>query len=310
MASLKAQDGHMPAIADLNYHHLRYFWTVAHEGSIAKAGVVLGVSQPTISEQLRLLATAVGNELLVRDGRQLRLTDTGHMVLSYADDIFALGRELHEALASRRSGRPVPVTVGISDSVSKHVACRLLAPALRLPEPVQVTAHEDSHDALVQRLAGHELDLVISDAPLEAHLRIRAYNHVLGESDLAVYGPRTLAKLGRRFPASLDGAPLLAAMPGSPHRRAWDAWCVDQGIQPRIVAQIQDSALMKAMGQAGLGVFTAPLAIAEDLRAGGEMRLIGSIPAIRVRYYAISLDRRLTNPALQAITAGGRDMFG
>ncbi len=299
----------MPSLPELNFHHLRYFWTVAHEGSIAKACAVLKVSQPTVSEQLRSLAQAVGCDLLVREGRRLRLTDTGRMALDYADEIFVLGRDLHEALANRRHGRSLPVAVGVSDAVPKLIACRLIAPALALPEKVQLTVHEDSHDVLVQRLSAHELDLVISDAPLEAHQRIRAFNHVLGASTLAVFGATSFAKLARGFPKSLDGAPLLAAMPGSPQRRSWDAWCADRQVRPRVVAQVQDSALMKTMGQAGLGVFIGPAAISDAICATFAVRIIGRIPELKESYYAISLDRRLANPALQAITVSGRDLF-
>ncbi len=299
----------MPALPELNYHHLRSFWAVAREGSIAKACALLKVSQPTVSEQLRSLADAMRAELFVREGRRLRLTGTGRLVLDYADEIFALGRELHQALGSSAPTRPIPVVVGISDTVSKLIACRLVAPALRLPLPVQVTVQEDRHDVLVRRLAAHELDLVVSDAPVEAHQRIRAYNHLLGESDVAVFGAPVFAKLARGFPRSLAGAPLLAGLPESPQQRAWDAWCADQGVQPRVVAQIQDSALLKTMGQAGLGVFTGPSAIAEDICATFAVRVLGRIPALRQRHYAISPDRRLSNPALQALLAQGRDLF-
>jgi len=299
----------MPTLPELNFHHLRYFWTVAHEGSIAKACVVLKVSQPTVSEQLRSLAQAVGCDLLVREGRRLRLTDAGRMALNYADEIFVLGRDLHDALANRRHGRSFPVAVGVSDAVPKLIACRLIAPALALPEPVLLTVHEDSHDVLVQRLAAHELDLVISDTPLEAHQRIRAFNHVLGTSTLAVFGAAPFAKLARGFPKSLDGAPLLAAMPGSPQRRSWDAWCADRQVRPRVVAQVQDSALIKTMGQAGLGVFIGPAAISDAICATFAVKVLGLVAELKECYYAISLDRRLANPALQAITVSGRDLF-
>jgi len=300
----------MVTLPELNYLHLRSFWAVAREGSIARACVMLRVSQPTISEQLRSLARAMQTELFVRDGRRLRLTDAGRMVQDYADEIFALGRELHQALGGRASHRAIPVVVGISDAVSKLIACRLIAPALQLPDPVQVTVHEDRHEALIQRLAAHELDLVVSDAPLEAHQRIRAFNHLLGESPLAVFGAPSFAKLARDFPRSLHGAPLLTGLPASPQRRAWDAWCADQGLQPRVVAQLQDSALLKTMGQAGFGVFAGPDAIAKDICRTFAVRLLGRIPAIRQRYYAISMDRRLANPALLAITAQGRALLG
>jgi LysR family transcriptional activator of nhaA len=299
----------MAALPELNYHHLRCFWVVAREGSISKACTVLHVSQPTISEQLRSLANAIGSELFKREGRRLRLTDTGRLVQDYADEIFSLGHELHQVLGSRTSSRPIPVVIGISDAVSKLIACRLLAPALRLPDPVQITVQEDRHEVLLQRLATHELDLVISDAPVEAHQHIRAFNHVLGESSLAVFGGAAFAKLARGFPGSLNGAPLLAGLPTSPQRRAWDAWCVDQGLQPRVVAQIQDSAFLKTMGQAGFGVFVAPEAIADDICKTFLVRVLGRITGLRQRFYAISLDRRLANPALLAITAQGRDLF-
>jgi LysR family transcriptional regulator, transcriptional activator of nhaA len=305
----RVQHGGMAVLPELNYHHLRAFWAVAREGSITKACVLLRVSQPTISEQLRSLAKAMGAELFVREGRRLQLTDTGRLMLDYADEIFALGRELRQTLGSRTSARAIPVVVGISDAVSKLIASRLIAPALLLADPVQVTVQEDRHEVLLQQLAAHALDLVISEAPLEPHLRIRAYNHLLGESPLAVFGASTFAKLARGFPRSLDGAPLLAGLPTSPQRRAWDAWCANQGVQPRVVAQVQDSALLKTMGQAGFGVFAGPEVIADDLCRTFGVRIIGRIPELRLRHYAISIERRLSNPALLAITSRGRDLF-
>lgn len=299
----------MPTLPELNYHHLRSFWAVAREGSIARACILLKVSPSTISEQLRSLAEAMRTDLFVRQGRHIRVTDAGRMVMDYADEIFSLGRELHQTLANQATSRPVPVAIGISDAVSKLIACRLVASAVRLPDPVQVTVYEDCHEALLQRLSTHMLDMVVSDAPLDAHLRIRAFTHPLGSCPLAVFGAPSLAKLARGFPRSLHGAPLLAGLPTSPQRRAWDAWCADQGLQPRVVAQVQDSALLKTMGQAGLGVFVAPDAIAEDLCGTYGVRVLGHLPKLLVHHYAITLERRISNPALVAITSLGRDLF-
>jgi LysR family transcriptional activator of nhaA len=297
---------HLP---DLNYNHLRYFWMVAHEGSIAKACTKLNVSQPTVSEQLRSLAEAIGSELFQRDGRGLRLTPTGRLVLEYADDIFALGHELHEALASRRSSRVLPVTVGIVDSVSKLVAYRLIEPALRLPDAATVTVREDDHDGLIARLADHELDLVLSDTPLESHRRLKAFCRPLGESVQAFFAAPAQAGLRKGFPHSLTGAPLIAPLPHTPQRRALDAWCATQGIRPRIVAQFEDSALMKTVGQAGHGVFLSPDAIADETCRQFDVEMIGRVPQLRESYYAISLDKKLEHPALRAITATARDLF-
>jgi len=299
----------MVTLPELNYHHLRSFWAVAREGSIANACILLKVSPSTISEQLRSLEQAMRTELFVRQGRRICVTDAGRMVMDYADELFSLGRELQQTLANRATTRPVPVALGISDSVSKLIACRLVASAMRLPDPVQVTVYEDCHEALLQRLATHRLDMVVSDAPLEAHLRIRAFTHALGSSPLAVFGAPSFARLTRGFPRSLHGAPLLAGLPTAPQRRAWDAWCADQDLQPRVVAQVQDSALLKTMGQAGLGLFLAPEAIAKDLCSTFGVRVIGRLPNLLVHHYAITLDRRITNPALLAITSLGRGLF-
>lgn len=300
----------MAPAPELNFHHLRCFWALAREGSIAGAGALLKLSQPTISEQVRSLARALGAELFVRDGRRLRLTAAGRTALGYADEIFALGRELGDSLAGGGAARRIPVAIGVGDALSKLIACRLIAPVLRLDDPVQVTVHEGAHDALVQRLAAQELDLVLSDAPLEPHLRIRAFNHLLGESRLAVFGAARYAALARGFPRSLSGAPLLAPLPGTPLRRAWDAWSAERGLALRIVAQIEDSALLKTLGQEGFGVFLAPEAIADDIRRTFRVRHLGTIPELRQRVYGISPERRLANPAVQALTAGGRRLLG
>lgn len=299
----------MPSLPELNHLHLRSFWAVAREGSIAGASGLLKISPSTISEQLRSLALAMRTDLFARQGRHLRLTDTGRLAMDYADEIFSLGRELQQVIASRIATRPIPVALGISDAVSKLIACRLVASAVRLPDPVQVTVFEDCHEALLQRLANHTLDMVVSDAPLEAQLRIRAFTHPLGSCPLAVFGAPSLARLARGFPRSLHGAPVLVGLPTAPQRRAWDAWCADQGLQARVVAQVQDSALIKAMGQAGLGVFAAPEAIAEDMCSTFGVRVIGRLPQLLVHHYAITLERRITNPALVAITSLGRDLF-
>jgi LysR family transcriptional activator of nhaA len=291
----------------LNYHHLHYFWSVAREGSIARASRVLRVAPPTISAQLRQLEEALGVELFDRGGRQLALTDAGRLALRYADGIFGLGREMAQALAGEVGERPLRLVVGIADVVPKLIAHHLVEPALRLPEPVQVVCLEDKPERLLTALAAHEVDLVLTDAPTGPGLRVRAYNHLLGECSVGVFGTPALARRhGREFPGSLQGAPFLLPSSGSTLRLALDAWFEEHAIRPRIVGEFDDSALLKVFGQAGEGLFCAPSVIEEDVVRHYRVRLLGRAASVRERFYAISAERRIRHRAVMAISEAAR----
>lgn len=289
----------------LNYHHLFYFWTVVREGGVTAASRKLRLAQPTVSAQLRALEDSLGEKLFTRQGRRLVPTDVGRTVFRYADEIFALGSELREAVKGMPTGRPVRFTVGVADQVPKLVAHRLLEPALR--DHVALVCREDRPDRLLADLAVHELDLVISDAPVSPHVQIRAWNHLLGTTQVSFFAAPALArKLARRFPQSLDGAPFLLPGANSSLRRALDRWFEQQGVRPAAAGEFQDSALLQVFGQAGAGVFAAPAVIAHELERQYEVRAIGTTDAIAESYYAISAERRLKHPAVVAIADGAR----
>lgn len=295
----------------LNYHHLRYFWVVAREGLISRACARLHVSQPTISGQLRALEQTLGGALFTRRGRHLHLTSLGDVVARHADGIFALGRELTQSL---QGGDAVPgqrLVVGISDRVPKLVAYRLLEPALAVPGGVRLTCIEDTPTRLFGELAIHGLDVVLSDEPLPPGLDVRAYSHLLGESGLAFFAAKSLkpASLRREFPASLAGVPLLLPHEGAVIRQQIMGWIADQGVSVRIAGEIQDSALLKVLGQAGVGVFAAPAAIAEAITEQYAVEEIGRTDSVRERFYAVTVERRITNPAIAALTRAGRRIF-
>ena len=294
---------------DLNYHHLRYFWVVAREGTIARACARLHVAQPTISGQLRELERAIGDKLFLKVGRNLQLTSTGRTVLDYCDEIFALGRELGDTLAGRPVDRPAPVVVGISDAVSKLIAYRLIEPALRLAEPVLLRCLEDRPERLFAALAVHDLDLVICDQPLRAQASVRAYSHLLGETRVGIFAAPVHQKLRRGFPKSLDGAPMLMPAASSEARRSLDAWCESEGIRPRLVGEFQDSALLATFGRAGVGVFPAPLVLTAEVREMYGAEPIGTVAGAHVSYWAVSVERRLTHPAVVAISRAARITF-
>ena len=292
----------------LNYHHLLYFWTVAREGRVSKAAEKLRLSQPTISAQIRLLEKSLGQRLFQRQGRTLVMTDVGRVVYRYADEIFGIGRELLETLRGRPAGRALQLTVGIANAVPKLIAYRLLRPAVTGAEPVYVVCREDNAEHLTAPLATHSVDVVIADTPAPPHVRVKVFNHLLGESDTAFFAPPALAaRLRRGFPQSLNEAPILLPTSNAALRRGLDDWFERERLRPRAMGEFEDSALMKVFGQAAGVVFPAPAAIAPDVCRLYAVREIGRTAAVRERYYAISARRRLTHPGVLAITSAARD---
>lgn len=294
----------------LNYHHLLYFWVVAREGGLVPAGKVLRLSHSTLSAQIHALEDQLGEKLFEKSGRKLALTELGRVALSYADEIFGLGREMVEVVKGKAPGKVLRLGVGVVDVVPKLVVRRLLEPALTLALPVRIVCREDRYDRLLADLALHELDIVISDAPVPAGSHVRAYNHLLGETSITFFGTSSLVRaVKREFPRSLHGAPMLLPLPGSPLRRALDQWFQRQGVQPRVVAEFEDSALLKVFGGDGLGIFAAPSVVEREVSAQYGVAAIGHTNAVRERFYAISGERRLQNPAVVAISDAARQQL-
>lgn len=294
----------------LNYHHLLYFWTVAKEGSISAACQRLHLTQPTISAQIRALEQSFGRKLFDRAGRNLVLSEAGRVVFRYADDIFALGEELRDALAGRLSAGASRLVVGISDALPKLIVYRLLAPAVHLPEPVRLICLEGAPSRLLAQLSLGDLDVVLSDAPTDPHVKVRAFNHLLGECGMSVFASPALAcRYRTKFPQSLHGAPMLLPTQDSILRRSLDRWLESNGIRPVVAAEIQDGALIKAFGQSGLGLFVAPAVIEKDVQRQYGVTRIGRIDEVREQYYAISVERKVRHPAVAAITAASHQFF-
>lgn len=295
-------------VPQLNYRHLYYFWTVAREGSITRACKQLHVTQPAISTQLQKLEQQLGEPLFAKQGRGLALTDAGRVAFEYADEIFSLGRELSETLRGRPTGKPMRLSVGITDAFPKLLAYRILAPALRMDPPVHLVLQDDHPDRLFAELSIKEVDLVIADAPLPPTAPLRAYNHLLGECGVSFFGTRALADAyAADFPASLDGAPMLLPVEGTTLRRSLMHWFGTVGVEPRVVAEVGDSALLKTFGQAGMGLFAAPSAIEAEIRRQYGVVTVGRVEEMRERFYAISVERKLTHPAVVAITQTARE---
>ena len=291
---------------NLNYKHLHYFWMIAKCGGVAKAGERLHVTPQSISTQIRQLEGAIGSPLWRRAGRKLELTDTGHLVMDYADRLFTVGEELKDALRSGATGHS-QFKIGIVDVVAKTMAYRLIAPALALPDQSRLICREGSFIDLLAQLAVHKLDVVISDRPMHTSMNVRGYNHLLLECGVSFLGLPALAKkLKAGFPTSLHAAPFL--MPGNDAavRQRLQTWFDKLHIQPKVVAEFDDRAMMKAFGQQGAGVFSAPSFVAEEVAKQHNLQIFGSTDEVQEQAYAVTTERRIKHPAAIAISEAAK----
>ena len=285
----------------LNYHHLIYFFLTAREGGLGPAAKILRVSHPTISTQIKQLEDRLGTKLFDKRGRRLALTEEGRVVYRYAEEIFGLGRELIDAVKGLPTGGPQVLTVGVSDVVPKLITRRLLEPVMDGAK-FRLVCHEDVPERLLAQLAVHELDLVISDAPVPPSVAVKAYGHLLGETDVVWAAVPPLARrLRQGFPRSLADAPLVLPTAATSLRRALDAWFESTKVRPRIVAEAEDSALLKTFAESGWGAVAVPEAVLPEAKSQFGLEPIGVAAGVRERFFAITVERRLKHPGVIAL---------
>ncbi|XVJ70020.1 MAG: transcriptional activator NhaR [Rhizobacter sp.] len=292
----------------MNFKHLHYFWVVAKAGGVMRAGEQLHTTPQTLSAQIKLLEESLGRQLFRKNGRKLELTDDGRVALSYADEIFNLGVEMESAL-QRTSGREhmLDFRVGVADSVPKSLAYQLLEPALDVPEPVRMVCHEGKFIDLLAQLALHRLDMVLADEPVSRRVSVKAFNHSLGSSTMSFFcAPSLQPQLKGKFPQCLSGVPMLVQGASSPIRTQFNSWLERHQLQPRLVGEFDDGALMKAFGQRGRGVFMGPTAIKTQIEAQYGVKLIGYSKELVEEFFAVSVERRVTHPCVVAVQAAAR----
>ncbi|EJE54345.1 transcriptional regulator [Acidovorax sp. CF316] len=296
----------------MNFKHLRYFWTTAKAGGIMRAGEQLNTTPQTLSGQIKQLEEWLGHDLFKKRGRGLELTSEGRVALGYAEQIFALGDELEKSIRlARGQSRPLEFRVGVADSVAKSVAYRLLEPAMGLAEQVHMTCHEGKFPELVAQLSLNRLDLVLADEPVSRKIGVKAFNHGLGTSSMSFFcAPALRSQLQGPFPKCLHGAPMLIQGPMSSVRQQLDHWFNKHQLQPRLVGEFDDSALMNAFGREGRGVFTSPTVLEEETQAQFGVEVIGRSTELVEEFFAISVERRISHPCVAAITKAARsDLF-
>ncbi len=297
----------------MNFKHLRYFWVTAKAGGIMRAGEQLHTTPQTLSGQIKLLEDWLGRKLFQKNGRNLELTEDGRIALGYADQIFTLGAELENALQAARDGKKVlDFSVGVADSVTKSIAYQLLEPALSIDEPVRLICSEGKFPDLLAQLALNRLDLVIADEPMSRRLSVRAFNHPLGGTSMTFFAtPALKAQLKGKFPQCLNGQPLLIPGAQASVRAQLEGWLTRHSVQPRIVGEFDDGALMTAFGREGRGVFMAPSVLESETVQQFSVKVVGRTDELRDEFYAVSVEKRITHPCLVAITDAARGkLFG
>jgi len=297
----------------MNFKHLHYFWVTAKAGGVMRAGEQLHTTPQTLSGQIHLLEDWLGRKLFRKSGRQLELTEDGRLALAYADQIFALGAELENAVRSAREGKKVlDFRVGVADSVSKSIAYRLLEPALSIDEPVRLLCSEGKFDDLLAQLALNRLDLVIADEPMSRRLSVKAFNHPLGSTPMSFFCTAALReRLQGDFPHCLHHQPMLIPGAQASVRPQWEGWLTRHQITPRIVGEFDDGALMTAFGRQGRGVFMAPRVIEAETQQQFGVEVVGRSDELVEEFFAISVERRITHPCVVAITHAARGaLFG
>lgn len=297
----------MSVLDELNFHHLLCFSVVAREGSVSKAAQVLGLAQPTVSGKLSALEEDLGERLFRRHGRGVELTEAGHLVRRYADELYGLGQELIDTVRGRPTAGPMRFAIGVSDSLPKLTTWRLLKPAFEEPVPLRPTIRVGKTEQLVAELATHGLDLLLADQPIAPGGAVRAFNHLLGECGVTVFAVDAQAERYRRsFPRSLDGAPFVLPTSNTALRRSIDAWFESHGFRPVVTAEVEDVALLQVLGADGRGLFAAPSVVEAAIRRQYGVKVVGRLDLVRQRFYAISIDRKLRHPAVVALSRAAR----
>jgi LysR family transcriptional activator of nhaA len=298
-------------MAHINYKHLHYFWVVAKAGGVSKAAEQLHLTPQSISGQLGILEESLGVSLFRKSGRKLELTDTGRLVLGYADAIFVLGEEMQDALRQHPSKRGLQFKVGIADVVPKTMAYQLLEPAIHIDEQPKMLCREGRLASLLGDLAVHKLDLVIADRAMPSNLNVRGFSHLLGECGISFLASRRLAEQypDLPFPALLAEMPLLLPGEDAAMRPRLMRWFDSLHIRPNIVGEFDDSALLNAFGQEGVGIYPVPTAVLKRVQGQSDCVVLGTTNAVTEQFYAISTERRLTHPAVLAISQAAQQVM-
>jgi len=294
-------------MSPLNYNHLFYFYVVATEGSITKASTRLNLTPQTISGQISSFEAQIDINLFDRKGKSLHLSEMGQLIYSYAEEIFQLGDEIKHILKRKQPDQWHTFTIGVTNVIPKILVQQLLSPVLNMNERVRLICQEGDQNSLLADLSVNKIDCILTDQPLQLGSHVKAYNHLLIESGFTFFATDTLIKTSnKKFPQCLSDLPWLMQGKKSAMRTRLSSWLEKNNISPNIVAEFEDSALMKTFGQDGLGVFSCPTIIEKYILDNYGVKAIGRVEEIKDHYYIISPERRLKHPAILEIVNGAK----
>lgn len=275
----------------LNFHHLFYFWRVAKLGHLTQAAQELHTSQSAVSAQIRQLEDRLGNDLFTRQGRRLVLTDTGQLVLAYAENIFGLGQEMLGRLQGRTAGS-IRLRVGSVATLSRNYQENWIRPLLADPSVV-LTLESGQLEGLVTRLLQHQLDVVLANETVPADPQRPLHCRFLGSQAISLVGPAAHWKAqSLRFPQDLEGLDI--ALPGPRHalRAQFDALCASAGVTPRLRAEVDDMAMLRLIARDSGWLTVLPEVVVQDELRAGVLVTVAYATDLQERFYAITTPRR------------------
>lgn len=291
-------------MARLNYHHLFYFWSVAKEGNLTRTAERLHVSQSALSTQIRQLEDQFGHALFEREGRSLTLTEHGHLVLGYAEGIFALGKELEEVLAADSEHRMKRLRVGSVSTLSRNFQENFLRPVIGDAD-VQLTLEAGRLEDLLERLSLFKLDLVLSNKVVAADSGAGWRCRRLARQSVCLVGAPRRGRRAFAFPSDLQSSRLLLPGKDSEMRAQFDMLCEDLGVAPTIQAEVDDMALLRLLARDSGAVALLPPVVVQDELRSGQLQQYCVVPKVHETFYAITSERKRQPAVLRQLLARG-----
>lgn len=289
----------------LNYHHLRYFWIIATEGSMSRAARRLNVSPSSLSVQVKALEDQLGQQLFERIGRTLQLTEAGRIALDYAGSVFRSGHELIETLSGLRQGRHL-LRVGAAATLSRNFQISFLKPLIGRKD-VELIIHAGLFGDLLALLDAHKLDLVLANHPAAPDTIRNFESTLIDEQQVSLVSRKPPKRKAFRFPQDLAHTPIVLPGRGSAMRSAFDALLGSSGIVPIVAAEVDDMAMLRLMARESDGVTLVPsIVVIDELRSGALVER-ARLETLREQFFSISQQRRYPNPLVaELIGARGR----
>ena len=285
-------------MSHLNYNHLYYFWMTQTKGSVTAAAEALFLTPQTVTGQIRLLEQRLGGRLFKRKGRQLEATELGHLVFQYADKMFSLSYEMMDVINYRKEDQ-ILFDVGVADALSKRLASRVLLSVIPNDGSIHLRCYESTHELLLEQLRNHQLDMILSDCPIDSAQHAGLLSKKLGECGVSFFCKAPLPALP--FPACLMERKLLIPGRRTAMGRQLTRWFEEKRLSPQILGEFDDAALMKAFGFFNQGIFVAPSIYQGKILEGEGVQLVGETLDLKEEYYVIFAERMIQHPAVKKI---------